>query len=325
MHDLAFIYKTLYPSHQDTDFSNFQNFVQLYYSKMEKNKSVFDMSVLPKFQNNPTFIEDQLLKLILELNNISIEPEYLNLFINKMSVESIIGDDKGSILVDELFTYTIRSFFFTVYSLANDDSIENFERCFKNFIVTLDLQGRRKIIGTHDKSDFNEMMCMPLNILNLACDSYWCVWTFIIGHEFYHLIHKDDKHTLEDEINADHFGYNILIKMIGLQNENRIPKELQVFSESQYLSPVIFLEYFRLLDEYKTLCDPKSKETSAFSPGLRKKLIIETYYDEIPETFNTEEGNDLLNNILDVIDKLEEQLIIKFNNLTLDFIINNKK
>ncbi len=321
MHDLAFIYKTLYEPHEYTDFNNFHRFVELYSLKKPENSSAFDMSVLTKYQNNPTFIEEQFLKLILELNDISVEPKYLNLYIYKMSVESVSSEEDDGILVDELFTYTMRSFFFTVFSLANDDSCLNFERCFKNFIVTLDLQGRRKKIGTYDKTDFNEMMCMPLNVLNLACDAYWCVLSFIIGHELYHLTHKNEKPSLEDEINADHFGYRILINMIEFQKANRIPQELQVFSENQYLSPIIFLEYFRLCEKFQTLCNV-AQEFSPFSPKLRENLITEAYFNEIPESFNTEEGNDLLNNILDAIDKLEEQLIIKFKNGKLDFIIN---
>ncbi len=322
MHDLAFIYKTLYGFHNHLDLSNFNSFVELYSSKNPNYDSAFDMSELTTYQSNPTFIEDQLLKLILELNHIPIKPEYMNLYIYKMSVESISNGKEDGILVDELFVYTIQSFFFTVFSLANDDSNLNFDRCFKNFIVTLDLQGRRKKIGGYDRMAFNEMMCMPLNVLNLACDAYWCALTFIIGHELYHLTHKNEKHSLEDEINADHFGYRILISMIEFQKVNRIPQELQVFSENQYLSPIIFLEYFRLYEEFQMLCNVNAQESSSFSPKLRENLITEAYFEEIPESFNTEEGNDLLNNILDAIDKLEEQLIIKFKNGKLDFIIN---
>lgn len=325
MSNLAFIYKTLYEPHQYTDFSSFHRFVELYRLKHPENNSAFDMSVLTAYQNNPTFIEERFLKLILELNNIPVDPKYLNLYIYRMNVESFSSEENNDdygILVDELFTYTMRSFFFTVFSLANDDSCLNFERCFKNFIVTLDLQGRKKKIGTHDKMDFNEMMCMPLNVLNLACDAYWCALSFIIGHELYHLTHKNDEHSLEDEINADHFGYRILISMIEFQKDNRIPQELQVFSENQYLSPIIFLEYFRLYEEFQMLCNVNAQESSPFSPKLRENLITEVYFDEIPESFNTEEGNDLLNNILDAIEKLEKQLIIKLENGKLDFIIN---
>ncbi len=258
MHNLALIYKTIYQAHEYTDFSDFKRFAELYNSKIPNSDSYFDMSVLTSYQNDPNFLEDKLLELILELNNISIKPQFLNLYIYKMSVESVSSENDNGILIDELFTYTLQSFFLTVFSLANDDSLPNFERCFKNFVVTLDLQGRRKKIGTHDKLDFNEMMCMPINVLNLACDAYWCVLSFIIGHELYHLTHKNEKHSLEDEINADRFGYKILINMIESQKADRIPQELQVFSESQYLSPIVFLEYFRLCEEFQMLCNPNA-------------------------------------------------------------------
>ena len=95
-----------------------------------------------------------------------------------------------------------------------------------------------------------------------------------------------------------------------------------VYSENLYLSPVMFLEYFRLYDYFQGLCDANSYTHSPFSPELRERLIIESYFEDIPESFNTDEGNDLLNNFLDAVDMLEEQLKIKFNNGKLDLIIN---
>ena len=166
------------------------------------------------------------------------------------------------------------------------------------------------------------MLCMPRNVLSLASDAYWCIFSFIIGHELYHLIHKDEKPSLEDELNADRFGYRILINMIEFQKNNQIPKEFQIYSESLYLSPVMFLEYFRLFDYYQGSCDANSYMPSPFSPKLRERMILESYFEDIPESFNTDEGNDLLNNILNAIDMLEEQLIIKLKNGKLDFIIN---
>ena len=319
MQNLAFIYKTIFAYNDYADLSNFNDFVELYSSKNPNNKGVFDISILSAYQNDPAFAEKQLLKLILKLNNIPIEPEYLNLYVYNMNVEGISNEKDNGIFVDELFTYTILSFFLTVSSLANDNGNINFERCFKNFIVTLDLQGRRKIIVTHNKLDFQEMMCMPINVLNIACDTYWCVLSFIIGHELYHLTHKNIVPSLEDEKNADRFGYNILINMIEYQKAKRIPEEFQVFSENQYLSPIMFLEYLRLSDKFQTLCDANAhKKPSQFSPDLRKRLILELYYDDIPEEFDTDEGNDLLNIFLDIIDILEEQLIIKINSGKLD-------
>lgn len=322
MQNLALIYKAFYASNDCIDFKDFKDFVELYCSKNEQNKDSFDMSILTMYEKDPAYIEKQLLKLILELNNIPLELEYLTFYIYKMSVRSISDEGNNGILMDELFSYTISSFLLTVFSLSYDSSSQNFERCFKNLIVTLDLQGRRKIIGTHNKSEFSEMLCMPQNVLSLASDAYWCIFSFIIGHELYHLMHKDEKSSLEDELNADRFGYTILINMIEFQKVNQIPKELQVYSENLYLSPVMFLEYFRLYDYFQGLCDANSYTHSPFSPELRERLIIESYFEDIPESFNTDEGNDLLNNFLDAVDMLEEQLKIKFNNGKLDLIIN---
>ena len=322
MHSLSNIYKAFYESNDSIDFSNFKDFLELYNSKNPRSEGTFDMSLLMTYKNDPAFVERQLLNIILKYNNIPVELEYMNLYIYKMSVESVSSEDANGILMDELFAYTMLSFYLTVFSLANDYGTQNFDRCFKNFIVTLDLQGRRKKIGVHDRLDFDEMLCMPYNVLNLACDAYWCTLSFIIGHELYHLTHKNIKPSLEDEEKADRFGYHILIHMIELQKDKQIPKDFQVFSENLYLSPIIFLEYFRLLEKFQQLCNGEDQRSSAFSPEHRKRLILELYYEDIPETFNTEEGNDLLNNCLDAIDMLEEQLIIKFNNGKLDFIIN---
>ncbi len=320
--DAFFIYKLYYAPKRKIDRDDFDDFVKLYSSKNEQNKDVFDMSVLTAYQENAALVEEQLIKLIVNLNNISIESEYLSLGIYKMCVECVSDKGNNGILMDELFTYTIGSFLYTIFSLANDSSAENFERCFKNLIVTLDLQGRRKIIGTHSVVEFNEMLCMPQKVLRIATDAYWCIFSFIIGHELYHLMHKEEP-SLKDELNADRFGYTILIRMIEFQKANQIPKELQVYSESLYLAPIMFLEYFRLFNYYQELFTENSNIPSPFSPELRERLILESYFEDIPDSFDTNEGNDLLNNFLDAVDMLEEQLKIKLKNGKLDSIVNN--
>jgi len=76
-----------------------------------------------------------------------------------------------------------------------------------------DLQGRNHTIGTHNLKEINSLLMLPTNIIHLAMDTFWTAWTFIIGHELYHLQYNNPQ-GLEDELNADTYGYQILMHMM---------------------------------------------------------------------------------------------------------------
>lgn len=84
------------------------------------------------------------------------------------------------------------------------------------------------------------------------------------------------------------------------------------------------IKYFRLYNYYQELFTKNSNTPFPSSPELREKLILESYFEDIPDSFDTNEGNDLLNIFLDAVDMLEAQLKIKLENGKLDSIVDKK-
>ena len=94
--------------------------------------------------------------------------------------------------------------------------------------------------------------------------------------------------------------YRLLIKLIMKQKNNEIPKELEVFWEDQYLSPVILFEMFRLFDVYAELRGRPAVYRDHPTPQERQENIFSMFKDDVPEEMNTEEGNRVLNLVLNI-------------------------
>ena len=209
--------------------------------------------------------------------------------------------------------YTLISFLFTMYSLENNRSEENVTRCMKNFYVLEDLQNGKREIGTHNETQLYEMSLLPENLMHTAMDNYWTIWTFLIGHELYHAIHPEDRNGKDTELRADQYAYRLLINLIMQQKKNEVPEELQVFWEDQYLSPIILFEMFRLFDVYSELKGKKIVYQDYPTPKERQDNIFSMFKDDIPEEMNTEEGNKVLNLILNSSEYAEDWLRYKIS------------
>ena len=241
----------------------------------------------------------------------SIDISYLSLYIQKNNASSIKDKSSPTIIVDELLQYTLISFYFSIFSLMYNSNPDNFEKCFKNCVVLLDLQGNKHEIGTHNTDDLLDISHLPEKTINLIMDAYWMSWTFIFSHELYHLISKVDSTSIQEELDADKYAYIKLISMIESQAKEQLPKEIQVFYDYLYLSPMMLMEYFKLLDFYNGLFDKKTIYTDHPSPDDRQNHLFSLFDDIIPDDFDTEIGNDLFNCFLDQIDIIREQLQIK--------------
>lgn len=286
---------------------NLQTFVNML---QNRHINVIDEKVLLRLYNEEDFLDKELLTLILETLEIKEPIQYFSRYFQDMNASGYSGTEKA-IIIDELLEYTILSFIFTMYSLANDNSEENIIRCMKNFYVLEDLQNCKKKIGIHNENQFYEMSILPKNLMHTAMDTYWTIWTFLIGHELYHIIHLDDHEGKETELRADQYAYRLLIKLIIKQKKNKIPKTLKVFWECQYLSPIILFEMFRLFDVYSKLKGKNIVYKEHPSPEERQNNIYSMFENDIPENMNTEEGNILLNLILNSSEYAENWLCYK--------------
>ncbi len=170
---------------------------------------------------------------------------------------------------------------------------------------------------TQDTSSVSEsvqaMIFLPENLMHTAMDNYWTIWTFLIGHELYHAVHSDDRDGKATELRADKYAYRLLINLIMKQKKNKVSEELQVFWEDQYLSPIILFEMFRLFDEYSELRGNRLVYQDHPTPKERQDNILSMFEEEIPEEMNTEEGNRLLNLVLNSSEYAEDWLRYKID------------
>lgn len=276
---------------------------------------------IAKTQKDFIFTEKLIIEQILSLDLIETEPKYLSLYAKRMNA-SVIKSKTPTIICDELLQYTLMSFYLTIYSLYHDGNEENFARCFKNFIVLLDLQGNRREIGVHNFQDLIRMCKMPSNLIEIAMDTFWVSWTFILSHEMYHAICNEQKTPLEEELEADKFAYLVLMNLIQKQNIKEMPDNIAVFFEYLYLAPMMLLDYFKLLDFYNALFGRTVSYIEHPSPEHRQEKLFELFDELASDSFNTEVGNNLYNIFLDQVDLLKDQLEIKKQEGKLDFLSN---
>ncbi|MCI6995221.1 MAG: hypothetical protein MR936_00145 [Eubacterium sp.] len=309
MNKVTNLYRSFFQSREtDIDADLVYEFVK---QVSQTDGSAFDLDVVSQYIENPQFVEQTIIESILETQNLDLDVNYLSVYTRQMNATGIALEEDKAVVVDELLTYTALSFFLTVFSLAYDSGIENFTRCIKNCIVLLDLQGKKHEIGVHSLKDIDLMISLPPNIIHLAMDSFWTAWTFIIGHELYHIKSKNSgTSSLQEELDADAYGYKVLIGMIEAQKQKRIPTEISIFYEDYYLSPVMLFEYYCFLDLYRSLCGETVEYTDYPSPQQRQEQLF-CLFDSIPDDFHTEVGNELLNHFLNVVEILKEQIVLK--------------
>lgn len=286
--------------------------VRMFVEMLKKRKiNVIDEAILNRAYEEEDYVDEKMLGLVLKALKIDELVQYIPRYIRNMNAFHANGTKV--VVVDELLEYTLISFLFTMYSLENNRSEENVTRCMKNFYVLEDLQNGKREIGTHNETQLYEMSLLPENLMHTAMDNYWTIWTFLIGHELYHAIHPEDRNGKDTELRADQYAYRLLINLIMQQKKNEVPEELQVFWEDQYLSPIILFEMFRLFDVYSELKGKKIVYQDHPTPKERQDNIFSMFKDDIPEEMNTEEGNKVLNLILNSSEYAEDWLRYKIS------------
>lgn len=286
--------------------------VRMFVEMLKKRKiNVIDEAILNRAYEEEDYVDEKMLGLVLKALKIDEPVQYIPRYIRNMN--AFYANGTKVVVVDELLEYTLISFLFTMYSLENNRSEENVTRCMKNFYVLEDLQNGKREIGTHNETQLYEMSLLPENLMHTAMDNYWTIWTFLIGHELYHAIHPEDRNGKDTELRADQYAYRLLINLIMQQKKNEVPEELQVFWEDQYLSPIILFEMFRLFDVYSELKGKEIVYQDHPTPKERQDNIFSMFKDDIPEEMNTEEGNKVLNLILNSSEYAEDWLRYKIS------------
>ena len=276
-----------------------------------KEDTVYDMAIVDKYMNNPQFVENSIIKNILDMENLDMNIEYLSLYVKQMNASAVKESEDRVIIMDELLIYTTLSFFLTIFSYAYDNSEKNEKRCVKNMYSILEMQGNRHKIMVHNVEDILEMITLPSNILNLVSDICWNAWTFIIGHELFHLLSDGKMSELQEENEADAYGYRILLHLIEIQLKGEMPEKINVYFENMYLVPVMLFEYFSMFDEYSELLGKPVEYGNHPSPEERQNHIFKMFETDVPDDFNTVDGNEILNLFLESLEILKVKVYKK--------------
>lgn len=293
----------------DRDEALIWNFIN---KMIDDDNTPYDSTVVDHYLNDPQFVEKAIIEYILNMERLDVNMEYLSLYVKQMNASAVKEGADKIIIMDELLTYTTLSFFLTVYSYAYDDSQDNTERCIQNMYSILENQGKRHKIAVHNIADIIEMISLPKNIINLAMDTFWNAWTFIIGHELFHLSISSEMTEIQEEYEADVYGYQILLHMIERQKKEEVPENIRVYFENMYLAPVMLFQYFAMMDEYRKLSGNSIEYTNHPSPENRQNHILEMFETDVPDDFETDEGNEILNIFLESLEYLKTKVYQKY-------------
>ena len=300
----------IYTKHKKSHYKNYaEDFVSEFLDVVYKE---YELKDIKKTNDDSLFVEKMILKSMIVSENLEIKPQYLSLYTKNMNVK-VIKTKNPTIIFDELFQFTINTFYMIVYSLINDKSERNITKCMDICISLLELHGNKHELLTYSYEKLVDLCTYPKNILDLAMDTYWVSWGFVIAHELYHFINEDSQSFYEEELDADKFAYKTTINMIEAQGKGKIPEDIQVFHNYLYLAPLMLLDYFKLLDYYNTLLKKVIDYTDYPTPEIRQEKLLDLFDDYIPDSFDTVLGNDIYNSFLDTIDFIKEQLIVKIN------------
>lgn len=300
---LANLYHSFFRSREE---ERDEALIQGFFSNLQESKNLlYDIDVVDQYIKDPHFIEKEIISYILDLERLDVDLDYLSLYGKQMNASAVKSEEDRIIYMDELLTYTTLSFFLTIYSYAFDESEENTKHCVNNMHSILEIQGKRHKIAVHDISEILEMSTLPKNIIDLAMDTFWTSWTFMIGHELFHLTVNEELSVLQEEYKADTYGYLVLLHMMEEQKEGKIPEKIKVYYEYLYLSPVMLFVFFELLDEYRSMTGMNVNYIDHPTPKKRQNHIFEMFDTDVPNDFDTEQGNELLNTFLDAVESLK--------------------
>lgn len=227
----------------------------------------------------------------------------------------------GSIVyVDELIVSELFEYIATYYLWALDlKDREMYEFCFRYTTCLLNNSARLGILTRDErKAQLVQWLRKKCTIegVNLIADLYWSCLAFAFCHEIAHIYlkHEDPDNSQDTswkaEYDADAVGYEVYLHMIETAQHNTTEPFAGIFHDYLYTAPMILFRFFE--DTYFMGYWLFGEEAGDSHPPLSKRFEELLRISEHPKyTFDTSEGNDLLNNYLDVSDYYREQLILK--------------
>lgn len=131
-----------------------------------------------------------------------------------------------------------------------------------------------------------------------AANYFWCIDTFLMGHELYHLLETANIKDVEKrEMAADSFGCQCLADLIIDAQNGEVADNYNVFDIKYYMAPYLFFEIYIFINKYSELHGLAPVNNDLFIK--RRDHASDEMFKRLPEQYNTDEGNDLLNILLD--------------------------
>ena len=225
------------------------------------------------------------------------------------------------IYVDELVFTSLFEYIATYYIWAKDFEDRNaFSFCFRYTVSLLNYSCRLGILT--DEVRKAELVTeigarCDNSAVNLIADLYWSCLAFAFCHEFAHIYLEHAAHPPENpngfwdqEYEADAVGYDVYLQIIeSVGNHPNEPFE-KVFHDYLYIAPMVLFQFYE--DTYYLGYWLFGERTGDSHPPLRDRLNALLRLSESDKyTFETREGNIVLNNYMDISDCFREQLLLK--------------
>lgn len=263
---------------------------------------IFDGEVLNALQREQDIIERIILTHILESFGLEIDFEYVRGVAEKSGAAVYIGpgETQPILFVDMVLDKSMICLFLTVLSACyHPQELEKYRSIFRFFVRDV-LVDRKETDSDWD--DIIKEMYIDDRAITQAYGIYWAFWTFMVGHEIYHIANPVDLSTREDEFLADRFGFQVLIRFIQEQKTGMLPKELDCFYEEYYLVPCMLMEFIRNMDLYREKMPAYGRDDCHPSPEERIQALIDLFDTDVPDDMDTEYGNAFLNAFLDAVE-----------------------
>ena len=272
--------------------------------RIAESREIFDAQFVDTWQKDPEYIERLILNHIADSFQLTIHFEFIEgaWYSSNSFVDKRTNGEASALFLDEVLDLAILGLFVTVWACAYKP--EYFELCRQELLTLIkDVLVDRKssYIGGMDIIQATQM---PNRAVTQAFDMYWCAWTFVIGHEIFHILNQENLSVREEEFKADRFGFQVLIKFIEEKKEGKIVNELDCFYEEYYLVPCMLMYIFQAMDEVRLIPPVYGSDDCHPSPEERMQAIIDLFDTDIPEDLDTTNGNAFLSTFLDTFDKL---------------------
>ena len=267
-----------------------------------------DDETVDEYKDDINIVRKEILEHIVHRYMIGIDAVYLSVYAHSLEAHAIQGGDDKVFYIDELLEGLILDYLFRCVSIAYDGSKENIVHVGKGFERMCNACILKHEFPEPNETDLVDLAKIPRAGLDIMADYYWCIVTFLMGHELYHLIETNEsKDHARKEMMADEFGCQCLMDLIIDGEKGRISDRYHAFYLLYYMAPYLFFELYVFINKYRRKHGLDGIEEELFH--ARRDKVVDVLYEKTPDEFDTDEANELMNIMLDASDQLMEEVL----------------